>query len=348
MNRIYYLGKPADGFGWGVANTNLVKALGEFCEVVVDDSSRTKFDAPVFVPISDSALNPLRRIKRAPRILGYGFTEWPILPAAKWNAKLYSVIFTGSTWNTQRLAEHGIASVPLIQGVDFSRFTVQPPSERAGFCVFSGGKFEFRKGQDFVIAAMRIFMNVRKDVTLLTAWHNPWPESAASMSASWLIDVKNPFEGLPDRVIHLPPVPNDKTPAIYTQAHVGLFPNRCEAGTNLVMCEFMACARPVIASYAHGHRDVLEGSKALLLKKGAYDPAGWFNPELSDMVAHLEWAYTNRDELASIGLACRQAIAVRSWRACAKQIFDAAFPQPLGRDVQPQDRVTTEPPAVDL
>lgn len=322
MQKLYYLGKPSDGFGWGIANTNLVRELQKLCDVVVDESNRTEFDAPVFVPIADSSLNPLRKVKSAPFVAGYCFTEWPLTDSCVRNARQYDVIFAGSTWNVQKLKDAGIKHVePLIQGVDLERFTPQPPSDRKGFVVFSGGKYEFRKGQDYVLRAMKHFMQQRTDAVLIAAWHNPWPQTMASMRNSWLIDPQNPFDGLPeDRVIRLPAIPNAQTPSVYKLAHVGLFPNRCEAGTNLVMSEFMACSRPVIAAYAHGHKDVLDGDGPLKLDVGCYDAAGWFNTNVSDIIAKLEYAYLHREELPLRGEQCRKLIERFSWKDCAEKI----------------------------
>lgn len=325
--KLYYLGKPADGFGWGVANANLVRELSKLCEVVVDTTNRTKFDAPCFVPVTDHALNPIRKVE-APRQIGYCFTEWPLADDAHRNARRYDVLFAGSTWNTAKLKSAGIKQADtLIQGVDFERFKPQPPSARKGFTVFSGGKYEFRKGQDYVIAALKHFMQVRADAVLLAAWHNPWPQSMASMKNSWLIRFGNDLDGLPaDRVIMLPAIPNEKMPEIYRQAHIGVFPNRCEAGTNMVMAEFMASGRPVVASYAHGHKDILDDSQ-YLLKTGSSDNAGWFNPEVSDIIANLEHAYANRDGLATKGEQARKLVERFTWQDAAAKIFAAAFPQ---------------------
>lgn len=333
--RLYYLGKPEDGFGWGVANTNLVRALGEFCDVRVD-TSKKRFDAPVFIPIADHNLNPLRKV-RSPRQVGYCFTEWPLSDQAKRNARQYDVLFAGSTWNVQRLNEKGIKAEVLHQGIDFERFTVQPPSQRKGFVVFSGGKYEFRKGQDCVVAAMRHFMRAHPDVVLLAAWHNQWPESVASMSHSWLLeDWLDPYKELPpERTFRIPPMKNEDTPALYAQAHLGLFPNRCEAGTNLVMCELMACGRPVIAALATGQADVVNGPGPYHLTQGTYDPAGWFNCFVSQILEHLEHAYKNRAELEQRGVECRKLVESFSWRACALKIFQAAFPH-LAADRVPE------------
>ena len=318
--KLYYLGKPDDGYGWGVANKNLVAALSKYVTVEVDTSKRDTFDAPVFTPIGDSHLNPIRKIKRAPKVIGYCFTEWPLEDDAHRNARQFTTIFAGSTWNVERLAEKGIPAKTLIQGVDFDLFKPQPPSDRKGFVVFSGGKFEFRKGQDYVIAAMKNFMRNHGDVVLLSAWHNPWPQTMASMKKSWLVS-DTPIDALPpERVISLPPMPNAKMAEIYKLAHVGLFPNRCEAGNNMVMCEFMASGRTVIASDATGHRDVLCPA-AFKLSTGDYDPAGWFNPPISDILTHLEYAYAHRAELTWRGNLCAEFVRQFTWDACAKTIL---------------------------
>lgn len=325
MRKLYYVGKAEDGFGWGIANTNLIRELGKLCDVV-PCTGKHEFDAPVFVPVADSSLNPICKIKKAPKVLGYCFTEWPLTDDALRNSRQYDVLFAGSTWNTEKLKTAGIKHAKtLIQGVDFERFKPLPPSERKGFVVFSGGKYEFRKGQDFVLKAMRHFMQQRSDVVLINAWHNPWPQTMASMRNSWLINPEKPFDGLPmDRVITIPPIPNEKTPEVYAAAHIGLFPNRCEAGTNLVMCEFMACSRPVIASASHGHMDVLSEA-ALKLNTGDYDPAGWFNVPTCDIIAQLEYAYTHREELEERGKRCRAKIEQFTWKSCAQKIVDEAF-----------------------
>lgn len=325
--KLYYCGKPADGFGWGVANTNLVRELRKLCEVEFPDPGRRRFDAPVFIPIADASLTPLQQVKAAPKRIGYCFTEWPLTAQAQENSKLYDLIFTGSTWNTHKLIGNGIRHAEtLIQGVDFERFQPLPPSERKGFVIFSGGKYEFRKGQDYVISAVKVFMRHHADAVLLASWFNPWPESEKSMEKSWLIDPKKPLDGLPeDRVFRLPGMPNEKMPGIYAQAHIGIFPNRCEAGTNMVMTEFMACARPVIATFAHGHYDVLNGDGPFHLTNGSLDPAGWFNCNVSDIIACLEDAYEQREALQARGELCRKLVEQFTWESCARKIFKAAF-----------------------
>src|SRR5512146_845400 len=124
MNRLYYLGKPADGFGWGICNTNLIAALSKHCEVVTDiPPERNRFDAPVFMPLQDGGLRPERPVQ-APQLIGYGFWEMPLNNLARHNAGRYDWLFAGSGWCARRVREaSGATNVSaLIQGVDCERF----------------------------------------------------------------------------------------------------------------------------------------------------------------------------------------------------------------------------------
>src|SRR5207249_2993783 len=48
---------------------------------------------------------------------------------------------------------------------------------RDRFTIFSGGKLEYRKGQDIVVAAFREFHRRHPDSRLMIAWHNHWPHT---------------------------------------------------------------------------------------------------------------------------------------------------------------------------
>jgi hypothetical protein len=52
------------------------------------------------------------------------------------------------------------------------------------FVIFSGGKFELRKGQDIVIKAFQIFHDKHKDALLVNSWFNQWSFSMQTMAAS--------------------------------------------------------------------------------------------------------------------------------------------------------------------
>src|SRR6185437_8484478 len=149
-------------------------------------------------------------------------------------------------------------------GVDISLYH---PAPRAGlfpgrFAVFSGGKLEFRKGQDLVLAAFRAFRQRHKEALLLTAWHSPWPGLAdEAVAHPGIVPPKPGPDGTPDvagwavangipadSIIAIGRTPNIAMPHVIREADVALFANRCEGGTNLVAMECLASGVPCILS----------------------------------------------------------------------------------------------------
>jgi glycosyltransferase involved in cell wall biosynthesis len=181
------------------------------------------------------------------------------------------------------------------------------------FVVFSGGKPEYRKGQDLVLRAFRIFAQRHKEAVLLTAWGSPWPHVARELGAADGM-VPPPFlangqldahgwtrsNGIPDsQVFHCGPTANHLMPRILREADVALFPNRSEGGTNLVAMECIACAIPTILSANTGHLDLLEDNTAFALREQTSLPSeetvGWGNSDIDEMVSALESVYDARE-----------------------------------------------------
>ena len=118
---------------------------------------------------------------------------------------------------------------------------------------------------------------------------------------------------------------------IYSNTDLGLFPNRCEGGTNLVLMEYMACGKPVIASYSSGHRDVLTKENSIPLRSlhpfTVQNQEGrilynWEEADLDEIIAGLEWAYWHRDELKNIGKTAGEDLAELIWEKSARQFYE--------------------------
>lgn len=311
----------------------------------------TRLDAPLLECIESKQMLPASPRIRGTRTVGYSFFEENVLKP-EWidNARRhFDWVATGSTWCTRLLEERGLDRVStVIQGVDHSVFFPRPDGReflRDHFVVFSGGKFELRKGQDIVIRAYKVLQDRHADVMLVNAWYNPWPYSVQTMLSSRLIrfnpPAKTSYVGFVDavladngidlkRVVTLLPQPNQMMPRVYANADVGLFPNRCEGGTNLVLMEFMACGKPVIASDATGHADVVKSGNALLIEAKQTteirDQAGetiavWPEPELDQTIAQLEHAYQHRDELRARGARAGQDLASWTWGRTAAEFL---------------------------
>ncbi|KAA0683833.1 glycosyltransferase [Azospirillum brasilense] len=263
-------------------------------------------------------------------------------------ARSYDKLVVHSDYNRALLADQGFTDVGCaFQGVDPDELAPVPPARRFGdrFVVFSGGKVEFRKGQDIVLAAFRRFHERHPDALLVTAWHNPWPHTSADIAESplvpsapavgdngklriveWAMDCGVPPEGFVDMGF----LGRGQIPAILAECHAALFPNRCEGATNLVAMEAMACGVPVILSANTGHLDLIRDGNCLplLRQDPVADPAGrrrgWGESSVEEAVAHLEALYTDRAAARSRADKARAFLrGERTWRAFAKTFVTA-------------------------
>lgn len=321
--------------GWGVAGSYLAAELAKLPAIEgVTLHCITGHDFQPFEPAAWDRIN-----------IGYCFFEHQLLaaPFIAEAATRWDHIVAGSSWCEQQLRACGMPrSSTILQGIDAERFSRQPPRQDDGrFIVFSGGKFEFRKGQDIVIAAMKAFMRHHSDVWLSCAWHNHWPASLKTMQQSRLIEFA--WRDIPchellaetvckngldlDRVLLHPPFANSRMPLVYGESDLGLFPNRCEGGTNLVMSEYMACGRPVIASDRTGQADVIVTDNAWPLSR--YQPMEaltnglpsgvWDEPLVDELVQLLEQAYRDRQALQQKGAAAAAAMQRLNWPDAARR-----------------------------
>jgi glycosyltransferase involved in cell wall biosynthesis len=257
--------------------------------------------------------------------IGVLFTARPTLsPEAVRQADRFALIVAGSRWNEAVLRRHGLRSVTtVLQGVDTALFHPAPRSDLfpGRFVVFSGGKLEYRKGQDLVLAAFRAFHDRHPEALLLSAWQSPWSELAASaVGHRGIVPPPRAADGTPDvtgwavangipedAIVSAGPTPNIAMPHVLREADVALFPNRCEGGTNLVAMECLACGIPTILSANTGHQDLLRHGIALpLTRQGApqsahYDTTDWGESDVEEMVEALETVWRDRAAAAVLG-----------------------------------------------
>jgi glycosyltransferase involved in cell wall biosynthesis len=259
----------------------------------------------------------------------------------------YLLVVAGSTWNKQLLEHLGAPRAELVlQGVDTSNFHPAPKRGlfRDRFVVFSGGKLEYRKGQDQVVLAFRAFAQRHPDALLLTAWDSPWPTVARSLAANGALlpprfQANGKVEayawteanGIAERqTVHCGVVPNYAVPRVLREADVALFPNRAEGGTNLVAMECMACGIPVILSANTGHLDLLEYDAPIPLRRQTPMPGeqncGWAHSDVDEMVEALEEVYRDRDAARARGLAGAEQIAPLTWNAQMNKMGDLLVP----------------------
>ena len=346
---LYYAGQPGSGFGWGVCNRHLLAELSKLVEVRHLDSSDPMFQSKVlpgdlFTPLQGAVFTPFSPA-RGRHNFGYVFFENELTSESVENARRFDVVFAGSSWCLQRLREKGISHAALlIQGVDATVFHPQAAAKNGRFVLFSGGKFELRKGQDLVLKAFSILSQKHPDMVLLTAWHNPWPASMETMRASphirfelsghhWVEQMEHLYRlnGIdPKRVMTMPGLTPEQMAQVYRLSDLGLFPNRCEGGTNLVLMEFMACGKPVIVTHATGHKDICHAGNAFLLRNlrplSINDGTGqlvgrWVEPALDEIIASVEYAHEHCLEARARGAAAAEDMKQLPWKRAAETIL---------------------------
>ncbi len=265
-------------------------------------------------------------------------------------ARSYDKLVVHSTYNRGLLLEQGLSDVGCaFQGIDPGELPALPPTGRFGdrFVIFSGGKLEFRKGQDIVLAAFRRFRERHPEALLVTAWHNYWPHTSGTIAESPLTTVP-PMIGEngklrivewamahgvpPEGFVDLGFIARHQIAPIMADCHAAVFPNRCEGATNLVAMEAMAGGVPVILSANTGHLDLILEGNCLPLRDQApvVDPTGarrgWGESAVEEVIEQLEQVYTDR-AAARVRAENGRAFMCgeRSWRAFADSFIKAAL-----------------------
>jgi tetratricopeptide (TPR) repeat protein/glycosyltransferase involved in cell wall biosynthesis len=254
-------------------------------------------------------------------------------------AQFYDLIIAGSRWNEEVLRGYGFNHVTtVIQGIDPTIFHPAPKSNLWGerFVIFSGGKLEYRKGQDIIVAAFKRFQQRHPEALLVTAWHNFWPQFMQGLETTgnviglpqvaadkrlgikaWLIDNGIPAES----IIDLGLLPNHLMGQILREADVAVFANRCEGGTNLAAMESLACGVPTILSTNTGHLDLVNQIPCYPLKSQkkvkptALFPGvdGWGESSVEEILIHLETVYQHQQEAQKIGQAAAILMQNLTW-----------------------------------
>ena len=261
-------------------------------------------------------------------------------------ARKFERILVGSTFNEEVLRRYGLDHVTkVLQGIDPALFFPRPRLKAYGerFVVFSGGKLEPRKGQDLALVAFRRFHETHPDALLVTAWQNTWLNIAQQIATSPHIDGEPEQRGgslaiadwakangvAENAFIDLGWVSHGQLPEILCEAHVGLFPNRCEGGTNLAAMEAMACGVPCILSANSGHMDLIEEDNCYpLTRQSAVNldmdcPEDWRDSSIDEIVGHLEDVYDNRAEAVSRGEKGAQFMQGLTWEKQTDKLVEA-------------------------
>jgi glycosyltransferase involved in cell wall biosynthesis len=316
-----------------------------FCDAIGDTTEDVSVNAPLLHTLdADLQAGADRAINGSVDIGVVVMTDTDITPAGRQRGQQYPSLLTASTWNAEVLCGAGLNHVTtVLQGVDLALFHPAPSSGLLAdrFVIFSGGKLEFRKGQDLVMAAFQRFHARHPEAFLLTAWHSPWPNLAKEFPIppparpDGMVDVTGwaVAHGLPPTaVMDVGAVPNIAMPHVLREADIALFANRAEGGTNLVAMETMACGVPTILSANTGHLDLLPGDGALALRRQrpvvrkGLGTAGWGESDVEEMLEALETLWRDRAQAKALGQRGAAAMTRMSWQHHVAALTEALGP----------------------
>jgi glycosyltransferase involved in cell wall biosynthesis len=371
LNNYHFSFGISDQFGWGIYGFNLVVEaylqklfvpiprsginfsipLDPFTQKIFSHFDLTWKSSPavedgdaVLIGLGNSGAQKYN-LQNGVKQVGLIFFEQNPLPEDEIKLlREFDFVVAGSTWNLAKLKAFGVDRTELIiQGVNSELFRPLPKRVlKDRFVVFSGGKLEYRKGQDLVVAAFSKFAQKHRDALLIASWNSPWSadiaptvnlskvtapiKSAADFSTSvagWAHD-----NGIaPEQFMKLGTVPNRFMPEVFREVDVAVFPNRCEGGTNLVAMEALSSGLSCVLSQNTGHMDLIRRDNCLPLKvQRAVTPAEgfcsseWGESDVDEIIACLERAYTSpkpvKPEIA------RASVSDFSWSKAIRRLYD--------------------------
>jgi glycosyltransferase involved in cell wall biosynthesis len=254
-------------------------------------------------------------------------------------ASEYDLIVTGSSWNKDILIDLGLTNVVnVFQGIDQKIFGPRNKNTKYQdrFVIYSGGKLEYRKAQDVVSVAFREFQKEHEEALLIFAWANQWTKIMPTISRSkftkgqpdvlndnlMLIDdwlIKN--ELLEGTFVNLGMPRNRDLPDHISTADMGIFPNRCEPGTNLMAMEAMAMGLPCVIAANTGQLDLIGDDRCYSLIEQTpvqpYPPynevQGWCEPTIEETLERMEEIYQDRVGAHLRGVEAANFMSKFSW-----------------------------------
>ena len=328
----------------------LLKQQQQFQQIMAKNpGKKIACNFPIIYALGNDFQTVLPQVDGSRKLGMVFFENTKFTPEVIARAKSYEIILAGSSWNAQVLQNQGISqAVAVPQGIDPTIFHPAPKDNLLGdrFVIFSGGKLEYRKGQDIIIAAFKHFQKRHPEALLMVAWHNFWPQFITGIDRAghvqgipklsqnkrlqigeWLAS-----NGIPkNAVLDLGLVTHETMAKVVREADVAMFTNRAEGGTNLVAMEAMACGVPTILSANTGHLDLIDDAHCYpLQQQGKVQPIeqfpgvkGWGESDVEEVVEMLELVYSNRQLAQEKGAAAAKFMEGWTWEKQVQKLLDA-------------------------
>ena len=302
--------------------------------------ARPGLEAPTVTLAQHAAPDLLYRVGRGPHCPFIIFELDTFEPDDLYRLGGADRVLTCSRWGSEVLAKNGLPAerlrvVPL--GVDSGLFTHPPaakprPDDETLF--FGTGKFEFRKGYDFLSVVFNQAFTPDDPVRLvLHAWNaflgdeynQTWVDLFANTPMAKRVEISR------ERFETQAPLAG-----LMARADCGLFLSRAE-GWNLGLLEMMALGKPVIATNYSGHTEFVNEQNCRLIDITETEPANdglafqgqgnWAlldTPQAQQAIAHLREVHAVKQAgTLAPNTAGIETAKQFSWDATAERLIEA-------------------------
>ena len=228
-------------------------------------------------------------------------------------------LFTASEWGKKILENNGITKPIYIAplGVDMDIFQ-SPPKIKVDnnkYVFFHIGKWEHRKGHDFLIKAFESAFTTEDKVELWLLPHNPF--LSEKETNEWLNIVNGCV--LKDKIKIFEKLPTQFHLAEFIHySDCGIFLSRAEGWNNEIL-ESMALSKPIIATNYSAHTEYCNENNSFLVSISQTEPAHdnkWFfgqgnwakldSDQLEQTIHYMKYVYKNNIRSNPEGLATAQ------------------------------------------
>lgn len=252
---------------------------------------------------------------------------------------MLDTVFVASKWGKEVLINNGVTTDIQVSplGVDLKLFDpesdlikeVKKPTENYVF--LNIGKWEIRKGHDFLIEAFNNAFSKEDKVELWMLNHNPFLSNEQNMA--WVNLYKT--SPLKDKINIISRLPKHQDVArLIAMSDCGVFPARAE-GWNNEIPEVMAMNKPVIATNYSAHTEYLDKDNSYLIDINNLTEASddkffdgygkWAelgDDQMEQLVEHMRFVYSNNITTNPNGLKKAKEL---TWTNTANIIYNGLF-----------------------
>jgi glycosyltransferase involved in cell wall biosynthesis len=206
-------------------------------------------------------------------------------PVERHHLLAQDLVFVSSEWAREVLERAGLPRERIyfaMPGVDHSIFSVRELPKDSVTTFLSVGKWEYRKGHDFLLRAFEAAFGKQDNVRLVMHCYNPCfqtTEQAKIYNEQWVAYYRQ--SPLADKIVISPGRLESQTQLadLMAQADCGVFLSRAE-GWNLEAMEMIALGRPVILTNYSAHTTFAHPTNSHLVEITQTEPAEdgvWFS-----------------------------------------------------------------------